>query len=75
LGQMETAKAIPILQVLADRTPDGRVRRVAEEAIAKVQKKIGSDKAIKEIREELDKLKQENLELKNRLTKLEAEKG
>jgi aminopeptidase N len=75
LGQMETAKAIPILQALADRTPDGRVRRVAEEAIAKVQKKIGSDKAIREIREELDKLKQENLELKNRLTKLEADKG
>jgi aminopeptidase N len=75
LGQMETAKAIPILQALADRTPDGRVRRVAEEAIAKVQKKIGSDKAIQEIREELDKLKQETLELKNRLTKLEAEKG
>ncbi|MEG3436947.1 M1 family metallopeptidase [Pannus brasiliensis CCIBt3594] len=74
LGQMETAKAIPVLQALADRTPDGRVRRVAEEAIGKVQKKVGSDKAIKEIREELDKLKQENLDLKNRLMKLETEK-
>lgn len=75
LGQMETSKAIPILLSLADRTPDGRVRRVAEEAIGRVQKKVGSDKAIREIREELDKLKQENLELKNRLIKLEAEKG
>jgi aminopeptidase N len=72
LGQMETARAIAILQALSDRTPDGRVRRVAEEAVQKVQKKLGSDKAIKEIREELDKMKQENQELKSRLTKLEA---
>jgi aminopeptidase N len=72
LGQIENAKAIAILQALSDRTPDGRVRRVAEEAVQKVQKKLGSDKAIKEIREELEKMKQENQELKSRLTKLEA---
>ncbi len=72
LGQIENAKAIVILQALSDRTPDGRVRRVAEEAVQKVQKKLGSDKAIQEIREELEKMKQENQELKSRLTKLEA---
>ncbi len=72
LGQMETAKAINILETLAEQTPDGRVRRAAEEAIAKVRKNLGSDKAIRELREELDKLKQENQELKSRLAKLEA---
>ncbi len=72
LGQIENAKAIVILQALSARTPDGRVRRVAEEAVQKVQKKLGSDKAIQEIREELEKMKQENQELKSRLTKLEA---
>ncbi|TRV13730.1 MAG: aminopeptidase [Microcystis wesenbergii Mw_MB_S_20031200_S109] len=72
LGQIENVKAIAILQALSDRTPDGRVRRVAEEAVQKVQKKLGSDKAIQEIREELEKMKQENQELKSRLTKLEA---
>ncbi|MDB9415974.1 M1 family metallopeptidase [Microcystis aeruginosa] len=72
LGQIENAKAIVILQALSDRTPDGRVRRVAEEAVQKVQKKLGSEKAIQEIREELEKMKQENQELKSRLTKLEA---
>ncbi|MDB9413856.1 M1 family metallopeptidase [Microcystis aeruginosa] len=72
LGQIENAKAIAILQALSDRTPDGRVRRVAEEAVQKVQKKLGSEKAIQEIREELEKMKQENQELKSRLTKLEA---
>ncbi|MGK7915150.1 MAG: M1 family aminopeptidase [Prochloraceae cyanobacterium] len=72
LGQMQTPKAIAILKTLAERTPDGRVRRMAEEAMGKVEKSIGSDKAIKELREELDKLKQENQELKSRLAKLEA---
>ena len=57
---METAKAIAILQSLADQTPDGRVRRIAEEAVQKVQKNAGSDKAVKQLRTELDQLKQEN---------------
>ena len=72
LGQMETPRAIAILNALAQQTPDGRVRRLAEESIKKVQKNLGSDKAIKELREELDGLKQENQELKSRLAKLEA---
>jgi aminopeptidase N len=73
LGQMETSKAINILQSLADQTPDGRVRRLAEEVIGKVQKNLGSDKAVKELREEIDKIKQENQDLKSRLAKLEAQ--
>ena len=72
LGQMETAKAIGILQALANQTPDGRVRRIAEEAIQKVQKNVGSDKAVEQLRKELDKLKQDNQELKSRLESLEA---
>ena len=73
LGQMETPKAINILQSLADQTPDARVRRLAEEAIGKVQKNLGSDKAVKELREEIDKIKQENQDLKSCLAKLEAQ--
>ncbi|MGK7939438.1 MAG: M1 family aminopeptidase [Crocosphaera sp.] len=72
LGQMETPKAINILQGLADRTPDGRVKRRTEEAIKKVQKKLGSDKGIQSLRDELEKLKQENQELQSRLANLEA---
>ncbi|MDJ0844222.1 M1 family aminopeptidase [Crocosphaera sp.] len=72
LGQMETPKAITILQSLADRTPDGRVKRKAEEAIKKVQKKLGSDQGIKSLRDELEKLKQENQELQSRIANLEA---
>ena len=72
LGQMQTPKAIAILQALAEQTPDGRVRRRAEEAVGKVQKNMGADKAVKELRDDLDKLKQENQDLKSRLAKLEA---
>jgi aminopeptidase N len=72
LGQMETMKAISILQSLADQTPDGRVRRIAEESVQTVQKRAGSDKAVKQLREEVDQLKKDNQELKSRLESLEA---
>ena len=69
---METPKAIAILHTLAERTPDGRVRRSAEEAMLRVQKHSGADQALKQLREELDQLKQQNQELKSRLENLEA---
>ncbi|NJK36555.1 MAG: M1 family metallopeptidase [Oscillatoriales cyanobacterium RM2_1_1] len=72
LEQMETARAIAVLSNLAEQTHDGRVRRRAEEAIQKVQQNIGPDKALKQLREELDKLSQENCNLRSRLESLEA---
>lgn len=72
LGQMQAAQAIRILNDLAAQTPDGRVRRRAEEAVAKVQKNLGADKAVKELRQEIDQLKQANQELTSRLANLEA---
>ena len=72
LSQMQTAEAIKILNELAAQTPDGRVRRRAEEAVTKVQKNLGADKAVKELRQEIDSLKQANQDLTSRLAKLEA---
>jgi len=72
LSQMETPKAITVLSDLAEHTLDGRVRRRAEEAVQKVQKNVGSDKAIGQLRRELDKIKKENQDLKSRLENLEA---
>ena len=72
LGQMQTSETITILNDLAAQTPDGRVRRRAEEAVTKVQKNLGADKAVKELRTEIDRLKQANLDLTSRLAKLEA---
>jgi aminopeptidase N len=72
LGQMQTAQAIPLLNDLAAQTADGRVRRRAEEAVAKVQKNLGAEQAVKELRTELDQLKQANQDLTSRLAKLEV---
>lgn len=72
LGQMETPKAMSIARSLAQQSPDGRVKRIAEETISKIQKNIGSDKAVQQLRQELDQLKNENQELRSRLENLEA---
>ncbi len=72
LGRMETTRAISILQSLANQTPDGRVQRIAEEAIQTVQSNAGSDKSVKQLREEFDQLKKENQDLKSRLENMEA---
>lgn len=72
LGRMETAKAIGVLHVVSEQTADGRVRRMAEEAIERVQQNIGSDKAVKQLRQEVDQLKRENQELRSRMEQLEV---
>jgi aminopeptidase N len=71
LQQMETPKAITILSVLTESL-DARVRRLAEEAITKVQKNIGTDSATQKLREELEEIKKQNQEMKSRLENLEA---
>jgi len=72
LGQMETPKAISILRSLADQTADGRVRRYAEEEMTKVRLHVGTEGTLRQLREELDQVKQQNQELKSRLENLEA---
>ncbi|EDX84000.1 Peptidase family M1 protein [Synechococcus sp. PCC 7335] len=72
LAQMEVSGAVAILRTLADHSPDGRVKRRADEAAQKVQKKIDSDGAIADLRQELDEVKQTNKDLKSRLETLEA---
>ncbi len=74
LSQMETVKAIGVLQGLASQSPDGRVKRMADEGVQKVQKKIGTDGAVKQLREELEEVKKTNQELKGRLENLEAKR-
>jgi aminopeptidase N len=75
LGQMETPKAMTILENLARQTPDGRVRRFADEEIIQVLQKIGKDNGLNSLRQELDQLKQQNQELRSRLESLEAKSG
>jgi aminopeptidase N len=72
LKQMTTIKAIGVLQGLATGSPDGRVQRMASEAIQAVQKNAGTDPALKQLRQELDEVKKANQDLRGRLEALEA---
>lgn len=75
LGQIEDSQAISLLTNLADTTPDGRVKRRAEEAINGVRSKLGKDKTLKDLQQAMDKLKEENQDLQSRLAKLETTKN
>ncbi|MGB3299809.1 MAG: M1 family metallopeptidase [Phormidesmis sp.] len=72
LAKMEVPGAVKILRGLAEHSPDGRVKRRADEAAQKVQKRVGSDRAIADLRQELDEVKTTNKDLKSRLENLEA---
>ena len=73
LSQIEDNQAINLLSTLAESTPDGRVkRRAEEEAVNQVRAKLGKDKNLEDLRQAVDKLKEENQDLKSRLAKLEA---
>jgi len=72
LGQMETPKAVGVLRSLAEQTPDGRVRRFAEEEVSRVQKNLGAGVAVQQFREEIEVLKQQNQDMRSRLESLEA---
>ncbi len=77
LEHMTTTAAIGMLQELTTQAADGRVRRMCEEAIREVEDNIGTAPAIKQMRDELDQIKQDNQELRSRLSRLESkgEKG
>lgn len=75
LGQIDSSGAIRILQSLSNQTPDGRVKRMADEAVTRVQGAIGSDASIKQLREELEDLKKNNQEMKSRLEAIEVKSG
>ena len=72
LAQMDVRGAISILRGLATHSPDGRVKRRADEAAQKVQKKLGSDEALADLRQTLEEVQKANKELKSRLETLEA---
>jgi aminopeptidase N len=72
LGQLDTPKAIGTLHKLASRTPDGRVRRMAEEALKKVQAAIGKDQSLKTLQTDFESLKKTNQDLHSRLAEVEA---
>ncbi|MEM0287309.1 MAG: M1 family aminopeptidase [Nitrososphaerota archaeon] len=73
LVELRETRAIGELEKLAEREIDGRVKRIFREAIANLRAiESGSGQEVKQLREEIDRLKEENKELRERLEKLEG---
>lgn len=72
-GLGESARpALPYLRATAANAPDSRVRKSAKEAAEKITAAAPDKIELKDLREELTKLKDENKKLLERLDKLEA---
>jgi len=69
----ESAKAIPELTTVTEQDLDHRVRRVAEECINMIKDSTRKPKEVSQMREELDKVKSKNLELLQKMDRLERE--
>jgi aminopeptidase N len=69
----EAAKAIPDLTWVSENDIDHRVRRVAEECINLIRDAARKPKEVAQIREELDRVKSKNLELFQKVDRLEGE--
>lgn len=67
----EYAKAIPDLSRVAEQDLDHRVRRVAEECINMIRDAARKPKEVAQIREEVDRMKARNLEMMQRMERLE----
>ena len=73
LGAMGDAKAIPEIRKVATEDSIGTLRRLARRTIKQVQDKVAERAKKVEQQEELDKLKDENRDLKGRVSKLESQ--
>lgn len=73
LADAELTKAIPDLARVADHDLDHRVRRVAEECINIIKEATKKPKEVAQMREELERVKSKNLEVLQKVDRLERE--
>jgi aminopeptidase N len=72
LAELKAAKALPDLDRAAQTALDGRVSRSARIAAKKIRESGDKGDEVKKLREEMDKLTDENRTLKDRLNAIEA---
>jgi aminopeptidase N len=72
LAELKDMKAVGELGRAVDRDLDGRVIRAAREAIVRLREGADKGEEIRKLREEFDKLSEDNRAMKDRLDKLEA---
>ncbi len=72
LVDLRETKAIPELEKLSERTTSNAVRRRAKEATIKLQEGLERSKEFQHLREDVDKLREENRSLRNKLEEIES---
>ena len=72
LGNLLDSKALPAIEQLVSKELDGRVKRRARESIRKIQMGREATDEFRQMREDIDKLRDENRLLKERLDRLES---
>jgi hypothetical protein len=75
LEELKATKALPHLDRFAASGLDGRQVRTARLAAKAIRESGSSNEDVKKLREEVDKLTDENRSLKDRLDKIEAKLG
>jgi aminopeptidase N len=75
LAEIKDTRAIADLSRARDRDLDGRVIRAAREASRRISEGADKDEEVRRLREDFDKLGEDNRALKDRLEKLEARIG
>ncbi|MGH9923517.1 MAG: HEAT repeat domain-containing protein, partial [Nitrososphaerales archaeon] len=71
--EAQEPKGIPEIEWVANNDLDPRVRRVAEESVLAIREAMQTPKEVAQMREEVEKLKTMNLELVQKVDKLEQE--
>jgi aminopeptidase N len=71
----DASPALPALRAVAANDPSDRIRRAAKDAVEKITAAAPEQIQVKELRDDLEKLRDENKDLRKRLEKLEATSG
>ncbi|MCK9518372.1 MAG: HEAT repeat domain-containing protein, partial [Dehalococcoidia bacterium] len=73
LKTLKDATQIPALERMAEAELDGRAVRTARSAVLELRKGAQTDEEVKQLRQDLEKLRDENTRLRERLDRVEAQ--
>lgn len=71
LGSLGETRALPALRKVHQSAPDGRLRRTAFEAMARIRRGADTPDGVKALRGEVERLSEENQRLRDRVDRLE----
>jgi aminopeptidase N len=72
LKTLKAGEQIPALEAMAARELDGRAVRVAREVAGILRKGASTDEEVRSLRDDFEKLREENARLRDRLERIEA---